>query len=123
MATSSILGADDDMNPPSPGKDIDALGPSDSSDSGSDVQGERPMATGADDPDQWGAVMVDPDSDTDALGTGERASAGGDDPIDAADIRPDHIENFTENPERDLNEAAAQDQLNPDSGSAARRTP
>ena len=60
------------------GKDTNALGPSDNSDSGSDAQG----AYGTD----------EMSSDSDAEGTGERASAGsGLDACDA-DIMPDHIE-------------------------------
>ena len=77
MATSSILGG---RHLPGHvrGKDTNALGPSDNSDSGSDAQG----AYGDDE-------MA---SDSDAVGTGERASAGaGLDPSDA-DILPDHIE-------------------------------
>lgn len=35
-------------------KNVDALGPSDSSDSGSDVQGERSMPTASDNPGEWG---------------------------------------------------------------------
>ena len=90
MAKSSILGGE---HAPArgPGHDVDALGPSDSSDSGSDVQGERPMATGADTPDELGSVTVRRGTDSDADGTGERASAAGDDALDGADILPDRI--------------------------------
>lgn len=78
MATSSILGgsAPEEFI----GKDVHALGPSDNSDSGSD-------AVGAYGDDELA-------SDSDAAGTGERASAGnglGLDPTDT-DILPDHIE-------------------------------
>ncbi len=77
MATSSILGGTQLPEEVS-GKDTDALGPSDTSDSGSDAQGaygEGEMA-----------------SDSDGVGTGERAMAGaGRDRLDA-DILPDHIE-------------------------------
>lgn len=74
MATSSILGG---VPAPSQskGRGTDSLGPSDSSDSGSDVLGERPLATGTDDPDELGATPADPSSDTDRFGTGERGSA------------------------------------------------
>lgn len=62
-----------------------ALGPSDSSDSGSDVQGARPPGPGA----------SELDSDSDAQGTGERASVGRDTPApDGADIDVDHIESM-----------------------------
>lgn len=77
MATSSILGGSKAPEEIS-GKDLQALGPSDNSDSGSDAVG----AYGDD----------ELSSDSDAVGTGERASAGlGRDQPDA-DILPDHIE-------------------------------
>jgi hypothetical protein len=77
MATSSILGGSQ-MPEEISGKDVHALGPSDNSDSGSD-------AIGAYGDDELA-------SDSDAAGTGERASVGnlGDQPD--ADILPDHIE-------------------------------
>lgn len=90
MAHSSILGGDTAAQRPI-GNDVDALGPSDTSDSGSDVQGERPMATGADNPAEWGAVTAELDSDSDASGSGERATAPGDGVRDNADILPDRI--------------------------------
>jgi hypothetical protein len=90
MSNSSILGAT-----PAParakGKDVDALGPSDSSDSGSDVQGEGVMATEADNPGELGALPVDGGNDSDAAGTGERASATGRAARDGADILPDQL--------------------------------
>lgn len=96
MATSSILGGS-----PAPahaqGKDNDALGPSDSSDSGSDVQGERSMATQPDDESMLGGQPVELTSDTDMTGTGERAGAIPDGSRDARDILPDHVERLPEN--------------------------
>ena len=77
MATSSILGgakAPEEIS----GKDLHALGPSDNSDSGSDAVG----AYGDD----------ELSSDSDAVGTGERASAGRGRNQSDADILPDHIE-------------------------------
>ena len=77
MATSSILGgskAPEDIS----GKDLHALGPSDNSDSGSDAVG----AYGDD----------ELSSDSDAVGTGERASAGLGRNQPDADILPDRIE-------------------------------
>jgi hypothetical protein len=59
-----------------------ALGPSDSSDSGSDVAG--PAAADLGD--------ANLDSDSDRNGTGERAAVGHDDAAEGADIQPDHIE-------------------------------
>jgi hypothetical protein len=90
MATSSILGGERATARAS-GRDVDALGPSDTSDSGSDVQHERTMPTQPDNPGEYGALTADLDSDSDAGGTGERASATGRDPIDGADILPDRI--------------------------------
>jgi hypothetical protein len=87
---SSILGGERVARRAS-GKDVDTLGPSDSSDSGSDVQGERAMPTGADLPDELGALPVRGDNDSDSAGTGERASATGADAPDGADIAPDRI--------------------------------
>ena len=59
-----------------------ALGPSDSSDSGSDT-----VQASNNDP------AIENDTDTDAEGTGERAAAGDDEPSrDSADIDTDHVE-------------------------------
>jgi hypothetical protein len=90
MSNSSILGGERVASRPK-GHDADTLGPSDSSDSGSDIQGERVMPTGADAPDEWGALPMSGASDSDASGTGERGSATGDDPESGADILPDRI--------------------------------
>lgn len=93
MTSSSILGGER-AAARAAGKDVDALGPSDSSDSGSDVQGEREMSTGADQPDELGAMPVQGSNDSDARGTGERASATGRDGRDGADITPDRVEDL-----------------------------
>lgn len=93
------------------GHGTEALGPSDSSDSGSDVQGAHGLAHDADrfgldrgtneDPDEsragdtGGPDVGDGnlDSDSDSGGSGERASAGRDNPrADSWDIDVDHIE-------------------------------
>lgn len=88
MATSSILGGDRPQAQPS-GTDVDALGPSDSSDSGSDVQLQRRMPTAPDTPDELGSIPARRQSTTDATGTGERASAAGDaEGVEGADIVP-----------------------------------
>jgi hypothetical protein len=77
MATSSILGGD--WVPKRPGgTDVSSLGPSDSTDSGSD-------ARGAFDDDELS-------SDTDAEGTGERSSVDPRSGRSNLDILPDHIE-------------------------------
>ena len=75
MATSSILGGEH-LPEPIAGRGTDALGPSDNSDSGSDAQGA------------YGDGELD--SDSDAAGTGERASVEGMDRSDV-DILPDHV--------------------------------
>ena len=93
------------------GHGTEALGPSGSSDSGSDVQGAHGLAHDADrfgldrgtneDPDEsragdtGGPDIGDGnlDSDSDAGGSGERASAGRDTPgADSWDVDVDHIE-------------------------------
>lgn len=90
MTNSSFLGGQRAAQYP-PGKDIDALGPSDSSDSGSDVQGEHSVRGEGDHADELGSLIVDTASDSDASGTGERASATGRDGLDGADIMPDKV--------------------------------
>ena len=93
MATSNTTS----INTPAPavpkGRDVDALGPSDTSDSGSDVQGERPMATAPDNAAELGGLPAESGTgtDTDSTGTGERGSATGDEPEPAADIQTDRI--------------------------------
>jgi hypothetical protein len=89
MATSSILGGNAAPQRPR-GTGTDLLGPSDSSDSGSDVQGERSLATDTDDGGA-GALPVELDSDTDSTGTGERGAATGSDPRDGDDILPHRV--------------------------------
>jgi hypothetical protein len=69
-----------------------ALGPSDSSDSGSDLIGAAGQTGGSAGPDVGDADL---DSDTDSGGTGERAAAGRDSMVrDGADIDVDHIESI-----------------------------
>ena len=102
------------------GHGTDALGPSDNSDSGSDVVGGPGFALGVDDDqlegldrgtsedserghgtDSAGPDMGDAnlDSDTDSGGTGERASAGRDSSVrDGADIDTDSIQSFDDVP-------------------------
>ena len=89
MATSSILGGE--RAPVQPGgTDVDALGPSDSSDSGSDVQTDRNRAVLPDESSE-GALPVAHGSTTDAAGTGERASADPAAPREDADVLPDRV--------------------------------
>jgi len=90
MTNSSILGGERAARYAA-GKDVDALGPSDSSDSGSDVQGEHSLRGEGDHADELGSLVVDTASDSDSTGTGERASATGRDVPDGADIMPDQV--------------------------------
>ncbi len=94
MATSSILGGARPPEEPT-GTDIGSLGPSDTSDSGSDVRiaGER---TAVPDDAAGGAIPVAHDSSTDAAGTGERASADSPASQADADILPDSMEEVGE---------------------------
>ena len=94
MATSSIEGGD--RTPARPrGIDVDTLGPSDSTDSGSDVQHQRRMPTAPDAPDELGALPARRRSTSDAQGTGERASAIGDvEDTEGPDIVPDQIDDL-----------------------------
>jgi hypothetical protein len=73
MAHSSILGADIAPSLPS-GRGSDVLGPSDSSDSGSDALGTDEIH-----------------EDSDAAGTGERGSVSGADSREGGDILPDRV--------------------------------
>ncbi len=97
-----------------------ALGPSDSSDSGSDVQGGTGLAdeelldlgrgTNADPGGRErsaGPDLGDADlnSDTDAGGTGERGAPGRDAVHSGADIDTDHIETISEEEEALLDES------------------
>ena len=92
MAKSSILGGEHAPSQPS-GTDVDALGPSDSSDSGSDVQTDLNRSAMPDEASE-GAFPIEHGTSSDRSGTGERASsdpsAGGED----ADILPDRIGTF-----------------------------
>jgi len=90
MTNSSFLGGERAARYAT-GRDIDALGPSDSSDSGSDVQGERSLRGEGEHADELGSLVVGTDNDSDSSGTGERASATGRDVPDGADIMPDHV--------------------------------
>ncbi|RQZ69193.1 chemotaxis protein [Burkholderia sp. Bp9004] len=82
------------------GRDGRALGPSDSSDSGSDTAGARRYPFDVDSPlDEHALERGDAalDSDTDRAGTGERASADGDSGLEeAADIEPDRTDRLSE---------------------------
>lgn len=73
------------------GHGTEALGPSDSSDSGSDVAGASDAGLSMGD--------ADLDSDTDRFGTGERAAAAGQpEVVDGADIAPDQVVSMPDSP-------------------------
>ena len=94
MATSSIRGGERTPAQPS-GTEADRLGPSDSTDSGSDVQHQRRMPTEADNAGELGSLPARVRSTTDAQGTGERASAIGDvEDTEGPDITPDHVDDL-----------------------------
>ena len=90
MSHSSILGGNRAPQQ-APGRDAETLGPSDSSDSGSDIQGSSRLKTDAEEGQLGGATPVETDSDSDSMGTGERGSAVPGHGRDDADIRPDRI--------------------------------
>ena len=111
MAKSSLLGIEP-VNPVAPGHDDLALGPSDSSDSGSDVAGLESLDV--EDPqapvdqalaDDAGRSLGGPDArggGSDTAGTGERRSAGGDAGREAGDISVDRVFNpFSDGGEND----------------------
>ncbi len=90
MSHSSILGGDRAPQQ-ARGRDAETLGPSDTSDSGSDIQGATRLKTDAEEGELGGATPVSNDSDSDAMGTGERAEAVPEGARDGADISPDRI--------------------------------
>jgi hypothetical protein len=78
MAYSSIMGADVAPAQPS-GRESELLGPSDSSDSGSDAVGTS-----------------EAHEDSDAAGTGSRGAVAGSDAREGADIMPDRVVNLAD---------------------------
>jgi hypothetical protein len=111
MGTSPLAGGGPEVPKRIPGTGTDALGPSDTSDSGSDIVGadgavdadDLDLASGTNDDVRRargaGADIGDAnlDSDSDSGGTGERAEAGRDTlRREAPDIAPDHIEGTDE---------------------------
>lgn len=108
MARSSILGGERAPRHVS-GTDTDSLGPSDSSDSGSDVQGELNLEGHSDREERFGAAHTDRGSDSDMAGTGERGSAVPDEFVEeGADIAPDRIEVIGSDVEADEDDVSAQ---------------
>ena len=90
MSHSSILGGERAPQQAS-GRSADTLGPSDTSDSGSDIQGATRLKTDTEEGELGGATPIDLNSDSDASGTGERAEAVPEGARDGADISPDRI--------------------------------
>lgn len=90
MSQSSILGGERAPQQ-ADGRSAEALGPSDTSDSGSDIQGASRLKTDAEEGELGGATPVDTESDSDSMGTGERSSAVPGAGRDGADIAPDRI--------------------------------
>ena len=90
MSHSSILGGDRAPQQ-ARGRDAETLGPSDTSDSGSDIQGATRLKTDTPEGEMGGATPVDIDSDSDSMGTGDRAEAIPEGARDGADIGPDRI--------------------------------
>ena len=90
MSQSSILGGERAPKQ-AEGRAANVLGPSDTSDSGSDIQGATRLKTDTEEGEMGGAMPVDTESDSDSGGTGERASAVPEGARDGADIGPDRI--------------------------------
>jgi len=90
MSQSSILGGDRAPQQ-ARGRDAETLGPSDTSDSGSDIQGASRLKTDAEEGRLGGATPMGRESDSDSMGTGERAEAVPEGARDGADIGPDRI--------------------------------
>jgi hypothetical protein len=67
------------------------LGPSDTSDSGSDIQSASRLKTDTEEGELGGATPIDSSSSSDSMGTGERRSAVPGAGRDGADIGPDRI--------------------------------
>jgi hypothetical protein len=88
MSQSSFVGGDRAPQQ-AKGRGADMLGPSDTSDSGSDIQSASRLKTDTEEGELGGATPID--SDSDSMGTGERRSAVPGAGRDGADIGPDRI--------------------------------
>jgi hypothetical protein len=113
MSNSSILGGERAATQAA-GRDAKALGPSDSSDSGSDIQGSLAAETPPMGEDQFsdtaGPANIDLAADSDATGTGERGAAvPGESAREGSDITPDQIESFGADPLDDPDTASLDD--------------
>ena len=106
MATSPLLGGERAPTQ-APGRDVESLGPSDRSDSGSDVQGELDLYP---DSDLENHLSITPGrgSDSDAGGTGERGAALPESDVrEGDDILPDQVHTLSDEAEAeaDLDQA------------------
>lgn len=95
----STLDPDNDQPQPDvPGHDTGALGPGDSSDTGSDIAGAKRHDFDRDtelDNHALETGETEERSDSDRSGTGERAAADGDETLSLdADVLPDRIDSF-----------------------------
>ena len=90
MSQSSILGGTHAPQQ-AEGRDDATLGPSDLSDTGSDILGATRLKTDTPEGEMGGATPIDAESDTDSMGTGDRAEAVPEGARDGADIAPDRI--------------------------------
>ena len=98
MATSPLLGGERAPTQ-APGRDVESLGPSDRSDSGSDVQGELDLYP---DSDLENHLSITPGrgSDSDAAGTGERGAALPESDVrEGDDILPDQVTTLSDEAE------------------------
>lgn len=113
----STLDPDNDLPQPDvPGRDTGALGPGDSSDSGSDVAGAKRHDFDRDtelDNHALETGETEARSDSDSAGTGERASADGDETLSPdADVMPDRVESYPSADEMDeMDEADEADEI------------
>jgi len=135
MATSTLLQTGEQAPVVDKGHGTSALGPSDTSDSGSDMQGGHGLVddemlgldTGTNEDATHAGVNAGADigdatlsSDSDSGGSGERASAGRESlERENGDIYPDHIETFDGSIE-DLDESAADIEREVDEGTNQR---
>jgi hypothetical protein len=118
----STLLPPDEQTPDAPkGHGTAALGPSDSSDSGSDMFGAKRHEFDVDselDAHALETGEIETSSDTDRFGTGERASADGDaNLVENADIEPDRLRH--ELSDRIISDEAIPDQIDEDEGTDA----
>ena len=113
MSTDPLLGGSR-APAQAPGKDIDALGPSDTSDSGSDVQTDL-RRTSLDEGSE-GALPIAHDSTSDSAGTGESASADPAPPELDADLLPDRSARVPGEPGDDLDATTAGSLADDDEG-------